>query len=85
MLPTSPLLGLALTLTLPALLLAGCAHESPLCKPTPEALIPPLPAQAKQTDSPTHSMRAQQDIQTWLLPSIDPSLPDKPAKLHTDR
>lgn len=85
MLPTSPLQRLALTLTASLLLLAGCATESPLCKPTPAPLIPPLPAQAKQTDYPTHSLRAQQDMQTWLLPPTDPSSPDKPAKLHTDR
>ena len=84
MLPTSLLLRLALTLTLLALLLAGCAHESPLSKPVPAPAIPPLPAQARQTDLPTFSRNAQIDMQAWLLPPTAPSSPGMRVKPPTD-
>lgn len=85
MLPTSPRALLALTLTAPLLLLAGCATESALCKPTPDAVIPPLPIQARQNASPTFSANASSDIESWLQQLTPPSLPAKPASSPTTR
>lgn len=64
-------------------LLTGCAHDSPLSRPTPPPAIPPLPAQAKQTDSPTFSERARIDIETWLQRLTEPSSPALPASSPT--
>ena len=73
-----------LPLLLPALL-SACASGSPLSKPTPQPAIPPLPAQARQTDSPIFSANALNDIEQWQLRLIEPSLQDTPAKPATKR
>lgn len=70
----------ALLLLLP--LLPGCAHDSPIIQP---AQIPPLPAQARQTDSPSFSASAQTDIQAWLQALTAPSSPAAPASAPTTR
>ena len=48
------------------LLLSGCASGSTLCTPVPPPAVPPLPAQARQDGSPTHSASAQTAIEQWL-------------------
>lgn len=74
-----PKLALLPMLLLPVL--TGCASDSTLYVPPNHApAIPPLPAQARQTDSPTFSASAQTDIEKWLLRLIEPSLPAEPAK-----
>jgi hypothetical protein len=75
----------ALTPMLLLALLAGCGSVSPPSRPTPGPAIPPLPAQARQTDSATHSQRAQVDIETWLQPQTAPSSPARPASGPTTR
>lgn len=57
---------------LPAWLLSGCASGSPLSLPVPPPAVPPLPAQARQDGSPTHSARAQTDIEQWLQMLTEP-------------
>lgn len=64
-------------------LLSGCAHNSPLLRPVPPAAIPPLPAQARQVDSPKFSENAQTDIEQWQLRLIEPLLPAAPANKST--
>ena len=85
MLLTSPHLARALMLMLPLALLAGCGGASLPSRPTPAPVIPPLPAQARQTDSATHSQRAQTDIEAWLQPQTTPSPPGAPASAPTTR
>lgn len=75
--------GLSPRLLVLLVLLTGCAHNSPLSKPPPQPAIPPLPAQARQTDSPTYSANALNDIEQWQLRLIEPSLPVMPAKPAT--
>lgn len=73
-----------LLLALPVLLLNGCASDLSLSvPPAHQPLIPPLPQQARQTELPDFSQRAQTDIQAWLESLTDPSSPDKPAKQVT--
>lgn len=76
-------IALAVLLSALLLLLTACASGSPLSKPTPGPVIPPLPAQARQTDSPTFSASAQTDIEKWLQRLIEPSSPVGPAKPAT--
>lgn len=73
----------SLLLPLLPVLLSACASGSPLSKPTPGPAIPPLPAQARQTDSPTYSANALNDIEQWQLLLIEPLLQDAPAKEST--
>ncbi len=71
---------------MPALLLvllAGCASASLPSRPSPGPVIPPLPAQARQTGSATHSQRALADIETWLQPPTAPSSPARRASAPT--
>lgn len=79
MLPIKPHPKLAPMLLLLTMLCSGCAHDSPLSRPTPGPLLPPLPAQARQTDSPTFSASAQRDIQQWQQQLTAPSSPARPA------
>ena len=80
-LPRAPALML-----LPLLmLLAACGSASLPSRPVPQPSIPPLPAQARQTDSPEHSRRAVSDIETWLQPQTAPSTPGTPASAPTSR
>lgn len=73
--------GLALMLALLVLLLEGCATDSTLfVPPAHQPAIPPLPAQARQTDSPTFSANAQTDIEQWLQALTTQSSPAAPAK-----
>lgn len=75
-------LALLPLMLLPALI--GCASDSTLYVPPNHAPeIPPLPAQARQTDSPTFSASAQTDIETWLQRLTAPSSPDAPVKQVT--
>lgn len=85
MLLTLPRLARVLTLPLLPMLLAACGSASPLFKPTPAPAIPPLPAQARQTDSATHSQRAQTSIEAWLQPQTAPLQPGSPASAPTTR
>lgn len=83
--PKSPHPALALPLLLLPMLMAACASAS---LPPPQVrapLIPPLPAQARQTDLPTHSQRAAATIETWLQPPTAPSSPARPASAPTAR
>lgn len=74
----------ALRLALLTLLLHGCASDSTLYAPPNHApAIPPLPAQARQTDSPTYSASAQTDIEKWLQRLTEPSSPATPVKPAT--
>lgn len=84
MLPIKPLPRLAPMLLLPTMLCAGCAHDLPLSRPAPAPSIPPLPAQARQVDSPTYSTNAQRDIQKWQQQLIEPSSPVRPASAPTN-
>jgi len=71
----------ALLLVLLLVLLSGCASDSTLYAPPAHLpAIPPLPAQARQTDSPKFSANAQTDIETWLQRLTEPSSPEEPAK-----
>lgn len=82
--PTKPRALLALTLTVLLPLLAGCATSSPpVASPAP--LIPPLPAQARQTQPPTFSASASSDIEAWLQQLTPPSSPARPASAPTSR
>ena len=83
--PIKPRRALALMPTLLLALLAGCGSASLPSRPAPGPAIPPLPAQARQTDSATHSQHAQTDIETWLQPQTVPSLPGGPASAPTTR
>lgn len=74
-----------LTLIALALLLTGCGHSSPLSKPTQGPAIPPLPTEARQTESPTFSRSASSDIEAWLQALTEPSQPGKPASEVTKR
>lgn len=85
MLLTLPHLARALMLMLPLALLAACGSASPLFRPTPAPAIPPLPAQARQPDSATHSQRAQTSIEAWLQPQTTPLPPGSPASAPTTR
>lgn len=76
---------LALMLLLQQALLVGCSSVSLLSKPAPAPVVPPLPAQARQIDSATHSQRAQTDTETWLQPLTAPSSPAVPASAPTRR
>jgi len=74
----------ALLLVLPVLLLIGCASDLSLSvPPAHQPLIPPLPEQARQQESPEFSQRAQTDIQQWLESLIEPSSQGVPAKPTT--
>ena len=76
-------LPVSMRLLLPVLL-SACASDSPLFVPPNHApAIPPLPAQARQTDSPTYSASARIDIEKWLQRLTEPSLPAEPAKPAT--
>lgn len=69
---------------LPLVLLSGCASDSTLyVPPAHQPAIPPLPAQARQIDSPKFSASAQADIETWLQRLTEPSSPEEPAKPPT--
>lgn len=81
--PTYSSLRSALKLLLPLTLLAGCAHGSLQSGQAPAPQIPPLPAQAKQSDSPTFSAAAQTDIEAWLKLLTEQSSPVSPAKPAT--
>lgn len=82
--PTKPRALLALTLTAPLLLLAGCATSSPpVAAPAP--MISPLPQQARQIQQPTFSVSASSDIEAWLQQLTPPSSPAKPASAPTGR
>lgn len=85
--PTSPRALLALTLLAPLLWLAGCASSSPpaVLPLHQQASIPPLPAQARQTGSPTYSASASSAIEQWLLMLTPPSSPAGPASAPTTR
>jgi hypothetical protein len=48
--------------------------------PAYQPAIPPLPAQARQTDWPKFSESALNDIEQWQLRLIEPLLPAEPAK-----
>lgn len=84
MLPMMPPRRLAPMLLLLTLLCAGCAHDSPLSRPAPGPAIPPLPAQARQVDSPTFSASAQRDIQQWQQQLTEPSSPARRASGPTN-
>lgn len=73
-------IALAVLLSALLLLLTACASGSPLSKPTPGPVIPPLPTQARQTDSPTQSANALTDIERWLQLLTDRSSPAEPAR-----
>ena len=76
----------ALLLALLLALLNGCASDSTLyVPPAHQPAIPPLPSQARQTDSPTWSASAQTDIEQWLQSLTEPSLPAAPARPPTKR
>ena len=65
-------------------LLSGCASDSTLyVPPAHQPVIPPLPAQARQTDSPKFSVSAQTDIEKWLQRLTEPSSPATPVKPAT--
>lgn len=65
-------------------LLSGCASDSTLyVPPAHQPVIPPLPAQARQTDSPKFSANAQIDIERWLQRLTEPSSQAEPAKPAT--
>lgn len=83
--PIKPRRALALTLQLLLALLAGCGSASLPSRPAPASAIPPLPSQARQTDSAKHSQRALTDIETWLQPQTAPSPPGGPASAPTTR
>ena len=62
-------------------LLSGCATDSTLyAPPAHQPAIPPLPAQARQIDSPKFSANAQTDIEKWLQRLTEQSSPGSPAK-----
>jgi len=67
--------GLALMLPLLGLLLTACATR-PVPPPAVPAMIPPLPAEAKQTDLPTYSQRLLERLNAWRLLLTGPSSPD---------
>lgn len=72
------------TRLLPLMLLIGCAHDSTLyVPPDHQPAIPPLPAQARQVDSPKFSASAQKSIEKWLQLLTEPSSPVEPVKPHT--
>ena len=77
--PTLPPLKLRLMPLLLPVLLSACAHDSPLRKPPPAPLIPPLPQQARQIESPTHSANASANIEQWLQAPTEPSSLGSPA------
>lgn len=83
--PTSLLPVRALMLQLLLVLLVGCASVSLPSRPAAGPAIPPLPAQARQTDSAKHSQRALTDIETWLLLQTAPSPPGSRASAPTNR
>lgn len=62
------------------LLLSGCAASSPPSRPVPPPQIPPLPAQARQQDWPTHSQAARAHMEQWLQLLTDQSSPGAPAR-----
>lgn len=76
-----------LTALLPALLLTACASAPQPLPPAVVAppLIPPLPAQARQTESPTHSQRWQTLVDGLLNTPTAPSSPGLPARPATTR
>lgn len=84
MLPIKPRLRPALMLMLLPLWLHGCAHDSPLSRPAPAPLIPPLPAQARQPAtipecSPTCSRGLTSARESWLRMLTPPGSPASPA------
>jgi len=58
--------------------LAAC-ETLPTPSPASADRVPPLPVEARQTDSPTYSQKASSDIERWLRLLTEPSSPDKPA------
>lgn len=73
-----------------ALLLTGCAHDSPLAPPTDGPLIPPLPAQAHQPVTPLACLPTCSGALSKLLDSMQASPtpaapPAKPANSPTKR
>lgn len=60
-----------------ALLLSGCASLPSLSRPAPQALIPPLPAAARQTDLPTFSEGVFRDLLEWQRLLTEPLQPEK--------
>ncbi len=75
MLPRLNPAALAPMLLALVLLLTGCAHTPPSSQPVPPPAIPPLPATARQTDSPGFSAKASSDIERWQQLLTAPSLP----------
>lgn len=68
-----------------ALLLSGCAASLPPAPPTAGPIIPPMPAEAKQTSLPIYSASAESDISRWLQSLTRPSSPASPASAPTKR
>lgn len=66
-------------------LLTSCAPSLPVAPPTAGPLIPPLPMEARQTASPTHSANARTDIKRWRKSLTRPSAPALPASGPTSR
>jgi hypothetical protein len=67
--------GLALMLPLLGLLLTACATR-PVPPPAVPAVIPPLPVEARQSDSPTYSQRLSERLNAWRLLLTGPSSQD---------
>lgn len=82
---TAPRAPLALMPLALLLWLAGCASSSPpaVLPLHQQASIPPLPAQARQTGSPTYSASASSDIERWLRMLTPPSSPASSASAST--
>lgn len=67
-------------------LLSACGHDSPLfVPPAHQPAIPPLPTQARQTESPEFSANAQIAIERWLQLLTEPSSLASPVKPATKR
>lgn len=60
-----------------ALLQSACGSLPSLSRPAPQALIPPLPTSARQTDLPTFSEGVFRDLLEWQRLLTEPLQPEK--------
>jgi hypothetical protein len=81
-------LALALLLWLPLVLLLAACNSLPKWlpgKPAPPPVVPPLPAEARQVASPTHSESVAASLQRWRESLTTPSSAAAPASGPTKR
>lgn len=71
-----------------AVLLSSCGHDSPLQRPTEGPQVPPLPGEARQPVKPelcqpTCSSALSTELESWLKQLTPPESQGKPASPRT--